>query len=104
MYEGYQKKCAQETSKESQSGARDEVLFGAWQEETSLDNLLRSYTSTGTLLKIEQKWQKEPQRHCEEVFTDQEGPKEEQQKRIEYVKKKGDQQFTVDWRNAEDHS
>ena len=34
MYESYQKKSAEETSKESQSGAFGEVLFGAWQEES----------------------------------------------------------------------
>ena len=35
MYEGYQKKSSQETSKESQSGAVGEVQFGVWQKESS---------------------------------------------------------------------
>ena len=45
--------------------------------------------------------QKELQRHCEEVHTDMEQTKEEQEKRIEYFKKKGNQQFTEEGRNAE---
>ena len=46
-------------------------------------------------------WQKELQRHCEEVYTDMEETKEEQENRIEYFWKKGNQQFTEDGRNAE---
>ena len=45
-----------------------------------------------------EEWQKELQRHCEEVYTE---TKEWQENRIEYFKKKGDQQFTEDGRNAE---
>ena len=45
--------------------------------------------------------QKELQRHCEEVHTDKELTKEEQENRIEYFKKKGNQQFTEEGRNAE---
>ena len=48
-----------------------------------------------------EEWQKERQRHCEEVYTDQEETKDVQEKRIEHSKKKGDQQFTEDGRNAE---
>ena len=39
---------------------------------------------------------KELQRHCEEVYTDLEETKEEQENRIEYFWKKGNQQFTED--------
>ena len=46
-------------------------------------------------------WPKELQRHCEEVYTDMEETKEEQENRIEYFWKKGNQQFTEDGRNAE---
>ena len=45
--------------------------------------------------------QKELQRHCEEVYTDKEQTKEEQENRTEYSKKKGNQQFTEEGRNAE---
>ena len=46
-------------------------------------------------------WQKELQRHCEEVYTDIEETREEQENRIEYFWKKGNQQFTEDGRTAE---
>ena len=39
--------------------------------------------------------------HCEEVYTDQEETKEAQESRIEHFKKKGNQQFTAEGRNAE---
>ena len=39
--------------------------------------------------------------HCEEVYTDQEETKEAQESRIEHFKKKGNQQFTEEGRNAE---
>ena len=48
-----------------------------------------------------EEWRKELQRHCEEVYTDQEETKEVQESRIEYFKKKGDLQYTEDGRNAE---
>ena len=48
-----------------------------------------------------EEWQKELQRHCEEVYTDQEETKEVQENRIDYFKKIGDQQLTVARRNAE---
>ena len=44
-------------------------------------------------------WQKELQRHC--VHTDMEETKEEQENRIEYFWKEGNQQFTEDGRNVE---
>ena len=47
-----------------------------------------------------EEWQKELQRHCEEVYTDLEETKESLQERIEYFRKKGNQQFT-EGRNAE---
>ena len=46
-------------------------------------------------------WQKELQRHCEEVYTDVEETKEEQENRIEYFWKKGNQQVAEEGRNAE---
>ena len=49
----------------------------------------------------DREWQKELQRHCEEVHTDRGETRDAQEKRIEYFKKKGDQQFTVDGRDAE---
>ena len=48
-----------------------------------------------------EEWQKELQRHCEEMYTDQEETKEVQENRIEYFKKKGEQQFTEEGRTAE---
>ena len=48
-----------------------------------------------------EEWQKELQRHCEEVYTDQEETKEAQESRIENFKKKGNQHFTEEGRNAE---
>ena len=55
----------------------------------------------GIFTEDREEWQRELQRHCEEVYTDQEETREVQENRIEYLKKKGDQQFTVDGRNAE---
>ena len=46
-------------------------------------------------------WQKEPQRHCEEVYTDLEETKEAQECRSEYFKKEGNLQFTQESRSAE---
>ena len=48
-----------------------------------------------------EEWQRELQRHCEEVDTDQEETREAQEKRIEYFRKAGDQHFTDDGRGAE---
>ena len=48
-----------------------------------------------------EEWQRGLQRHCEEVYTDQEETREVQENRIECFKKKGDQQFRVDGRQAE---
>ena len=44
---------------------------------------------------------KESCNDTEEVYTDHEETREVQENRIEYFKKKGDQQFTVDGRKAE---
>ena len=40
-------------------------------------------------------------RHCEEVYTDLEETKDVQEERIEYFKKKGNQQLTEEGHNAE---
>ena len=48
-----------------------------------------------------EEWQKELQRHCEEVYTDHDETREVQEKRIEYSKKEGDPHFTDDGRRAE---
>ena len=49
-----------------------------------------------------EEWQREVQRHCEEVYcTYQEETREVQQQRIDYSKKKCDQQFPDDGRGAE---
>ena len=45
--------------------------------------------------------QKELQRHCKEVYVDQEETQDAQEGRIEYFKKKGNQQITEEGRNAE---
>ena len=55
----------------------------------------------GSFTEDREEWQKELQRHCEEVHTDQEETREVQENRIESFKKRGDQQFTLDGRNAE---
>ena len=44
---------------------------------------------------------KKLQRHCEEVYTDQDETREVQEKRIEYFKKKSDRDSTNDGRGAE---
>ena len=43
----------------------------------------------------------ELQRHCEEVYTDQEATKDVQENRFEHFKKKGDLQFAEEGRTAE---
>ena len=48
-----------------------------------------------------EEWQKELQRHCKEVYVDQEETQDAQEGRIEYFKKKGNQQITEEGRNAE---
>ena len=48
-----------------------------------------------------EEWQRSIQRHCEEVYTDQEETREVQEKRIEYFEKKCDRHSTEDGRGAE---
>ena len=55
----------------------------------------------GHFTKDRDEWQKELQRHCEEVYIDQDEPRQVQERRIEYFEKKGDQHFTDDGRGAE---
>ena len=55
----------------------------------------------GSFTEDREEWQKELQWHCEEVHTDQEETREVQENRIESFKKRGDQQFTLDGREAE---
>ena len=55
----------------------------------------------GNFTEDKEEWQRELQRHCEEVYTDQEETREVQENRVEYFKKKGNQQFIVDGRKAE---
>ena len=55
----------------------------------------------GDFTEDREEWQRELQRHCEEVYTDREKTREVQEKKIEYFKKKGDRQFTMDGRQAE---
>ena len=50
--------------------------------------------------KKRKEWKKELHLHCEEAHTDQSG-REVQEKKIEYFNQKGDQQFTMDGRQAE---
>ena len=55
----------------------------------------------GSFTEDREEWQKELQRHSEEVHTDQEETREVQENSIESFKKRGDQQFSLDGRNAE---
>ena len=55
----------------------------------------------GQFTEDREEWQKQLQRHCEEVCTDLEETKEVQECRIQYFKKKGNQQFTEEGRKAE---
>ena len=56
----------------------------------------------GDFTQDREEWQRELQkRHCEEVYTDREETREVQGKRIQYSEEKGDQQFTMDGRQAE---
>ena len=48
-----------------------------------------------------EEWQRELQRHCEEVYTNWEETREVQENKIEHFKKKSDQMFTMDGRRAE---
>ena len=99
MYEGYQKKSAQKNSKESKSATLGEVLFVAWHEESF--PLTELYVD-GHFTEDREEWQKEFQRHREEVYTDQGETKEVKKKgSVFFFLKKGNQQFTVDGRNAE---
>ena len=50
----------------------------------------------GNLTEDTEEWQKELQRHCEEVYTDQAETREVQEKRIECSKQKGDRQCADD--------
>ena len=77
-------KCCQEPGKKKAKRKPLTELYVKWQ-----------YTED------REEWQKELQRHCEEVHADQEETKEAQESRNEYLKKKGNQQFTEDGRNAE---
>ena len=63
--------------------------------------LLTELYVKGSFTEDREEWQKELQRHCEEVHTDLEETREVQENRIESFKKRGDQQFTLDGRNAE---
>ena len=54
-----------------------------------------------TFTEDREEWQKGLQKHCEEASTDQKETQEVQEDRIEHIKKKGDQQFTVLRRTAE---
>ena len=58
----------------------------------------------GTFTEDREEWQKELQKHCEEASSDQEATQEVQEDRIEHIKKKGDQQFTVLRKNCRNHS
>ena len=55
----------------------------------------------GNFTEDREELQKCLQRHCEEVYTDQDETRDVQEKRIEYFKKKGDTHFTEDGRGAE---
>ena len=57
----------------------------------------------GQFTEDREEWQRELQRQCEDLHTDQEETRELQEKRMEYFKKKGDQhqQFTDAGRRAE---
>ena len=57
--------------------------------------------STGISRKTENNGKNEPQKYCEEVYTDQDETREVQEKRIKYFKKKGDRHCTDDRRGSE---
>ena len=89
MHKSDQKESAQETSDQSQSRSLAEMQFDARKKKKK------------TVVRVVEELQKELQRHCEEVHTDQGETREVQEKRIEYFKKKGDRHFTDDGRGAE---
>ena len=62
---------------------------------------LRELHVKGHFIEDREEWQKELQRHCEEVYTDQEETKDAQESRIEYFRTRGNQHFTDEGRNAE---
>ena len=94
VHSKHQEESTQLTSQESQSRATIEMLPGTRKEEEEL-YVKEPFTED------RDEWQKELQRHCEEVYIDQEETKEAQESRIEYFKIKGNHLFTVDWRSTE---
>ena len=77
------------------------MLFCFRKNEKFAENPLSELYVNGNFTEGGEEWQRELQRHCEEVYTDQKETREVQEQRIEYFKKKGDQQFTDDGRGAE---
>ena len=55
----------------------------------------------GNFTEDREEWQRELQKRFEEVYTDQEETREVQENIIEDFKKRGDQQFSMEGRNAE---
>ena len=93
VHSKHQEESTQLTSQESQSRATIEMLPGTRKKEELY--VKEPFTED------RDEWQTELQRHCEEVYIDQEETKEAQESRIEYFKTKGNHLFTVGWRSTE---
>ena len=73
-----QKESTQETSQESQGGALGKMLLGTREEKTKRKPLTELYVK-GHFTEGREEWQQELQRHCDEVYTDQEETNEIQE-------------------------
>ena len=76
------------------------VQFGGDRKEKIQRKQLSEPHVKGTFTEDSEEWKKELQRHCEEVYHDQDETREVQEQRIEYFRKRGDRQFTDDGRRA----
>ena len=101
MYERYQKEeCSRNKQETSQSRALGECRLAPGKKKARRKPVTEPDVD-GHFTENREEWQKELQRHSEEVYTDQEETKDVQEKRIEFFKQKGHQQFTKEGRNAE---
>ena len=101
MHKSDEKESARETCEESQSRSPGQMQFDVRKKENKKKNRCQSCMSTGISRKTENNGKNEPQKYCEEVYTDQDETREVQEKRIEYYRKKGDRQCTDDGRGSE---
>ena len=101
MHESDQEESAQKKSEESQSGTPRLSLVWLQEKRKVRRTALSELYVNGNFTEDRGRWQRELQRHCEEVYSDQAETTEVQEKRIQYFKNKVDQQFMDDGRAAD---